>query len=114
MKKKAKKKYAPGELDKTRKNIGKISEEEAKKMAKKLGGEVGIEQDPDKVKSKYKEMRYRSYGRIITSKNRKKRRNRGITQTVNKKDKESSLKKAKKKEKVKKGADLSAEGKEDE
>ena len=35
--------YEPGELDKTRKNIGEISPEEAMAIAKKLGGEVGVE-----------------------------------------------------------------------
>lgn len=95
MKKKSKKKYAPGELNKTRKNIGKISEEEARKMAKKLGGEIGEEQDSEDVLNKYKEMRYRSYGRIITKKNRKTRRNRAITQTVKKKGNKPPLEKEK-------------------
>lgn len=36
-------KYEPGELDKTRKNIGFIEADEAKKMAQMLGGEVGLE-----------------------------------------------------------------------
>lgn len=36
-------KYEPGELDKTRKNLGFIEADEAKKMAQMLGGEVGLE-----------------------------------------------------------------------
>lgn len=35
--------YNPGELDKTRKNIGKISKEEATKLAQRLGGDIGVE-----------------------------------------------------------------------
>ena len=35
--------WAPGTLDKTRKNIGEISEQEANVMAKKLGGKVMYE-----------------------------------------------------------------------
>lgn len=41
--KKPEAKWAPGTLDQTRKNIGPIDEEEAKKMMKKLGGEVFAE-----------------------------------------------------------------------
>ena len=36
-------KYEPGELDKTRRNIGFLEPEEAKKMIQTLGGEIGIE-----------------------------------------------------------------------
>jgi hypothetical protein len=35
--------YAPGELGKTRGNLGNVDPEEAKRMAKILGGEVGVE-----------------------------------------------------------------------
>lgn len=35
--------YEPGELDKTRKNIGKIDPDEATKLTKLLGGEIGVE-----------------------------------------------------------------------
>lgn len=41
--KKPEAKWEPGTLDKTRKNIGPIDEDEAKKMMKKLGGEVFTE-----------------------------------------------------------------------
>ena len=35
--------YEPGELDKTRKNLGFVEAEEAKKMVGVLGGEIGLE-----------------------------------------------------------------------
>lgn len=39
--------YNPGELDKTRKNIGEVSKEEALRVAKLLGGQVGVEKSVD-------------------------------------------------------------------
>lgn len=39
--------YEPGELDKTRKNLGEISPEEAMSIAQKLGGEIGVEKAKD-------------------------------------------------------------------
>ncbi len=47
--------FEPGELSKTRRNIGAISPQEAKKMAKILGGEVGIERTADHINKRYKE-----------------------------------------------------------
>ncbi|MDR1986866.1 MAG: hypothetical protein LBP88_07860 [Treponema sp.] len=38
--------YAPGELGRIREKLGTIDEQEAKRMAKLLGGEVGIEKSP--------------------------------------------------------------------
>ena len=35
--------YEPGELDKTRKNLGFVEVDEAKKMVQVLGGEIGLE-----------------------------------------------------------------------
>ena len=35
--------YEPGELDKTRKNLGFVGDDEAKKMVQVLGGEIGLE-----------------------------------------------------------------------
>ncbi|MBN2535021.1 MAG: hypothetical protein JXB88_19225 [Spirochaetales bacterium] len=102
MKKKIKKKYAPGELDKTRRNIGKISIEEAKRIAKKLGGEIGVEQDPEDVTNKYKEMQYKSYGRIITKKKRTTQKNRTTTPIDKKNGKQIVTKKEKIKKKDKK------------
>jgi len=39
--------YAPGELDRVRGNLGKIDENEAKRVADILGGEVGTERAPE-------------------------------------------------------------------
>ncbi len=39
--------YKPGELEKTRQNIGMVSKEEAMKIAQRLGGEVGVEKSVD-------------------------------------------------------------------
>lgn len=44
--------WAPGTLDKTRKNIGEISKEDAADMAKKLGGKVMYERSENSVSSK--------------------------------------------------------------
>ena len=46
--------YEPGELDKTRKNIGEISPEEAMAIAKKLGGKIGVEKTQDFSTALYK------------------------------------------------------------
>ena len=35
--------YKPGELEETRKHLGEISKEESLRVAKLLGGEVGVE-----------------------------------------------------------------------
>lgn len=43
--------WAPGTLDKTRKNIGELSQEDAADMAKKLGGQVLYERSSDKTSS---------------------------------------------------------------
>lgn len=45
--------YEHGELDRTRKNLGELSPEEAREMAKKLGGEVGLEKDSRSLSQKY-------------------------------------------------------------
>jgi hypothetical protein len=58
MKKKPKKKYLPGELEKIRKQLGEISDEEAKKMAEILGGEVGIELDEEEIEKKYRKLKF--------------------------------------------------------
>ena len=43
MAKKSRTVYAPGELSKVRENLGKMDAQEAKRMARLLGGEVGYE-----------------------------------------------------------------------
>ncbi|WP_028973481.1 hypothetical protein [Spirochaeta cellobiosiphila] len=40
--------YEPGELSKTRQNLGNLSNDEAQKMAKKLGGNIGFEKTNSK------------------------------------------------------------------
>jgi len=44
--------YAPGELSRVRDKLGVKDDEEAKRMAQLLGGEVGTERDPDEDKKK--------------------------------------------------------------
>jgi len=41
--------YEPGELDRVRKNLGDLDPEEARRVAKILGGEVGIERSPEEL-----------------------------------------------------------------
>lgn len=45
--------YEPGELDRTRRNIGQLSPEEARKMSLVLGGQIGIERTADEVSKRY-------------------------------------------------------------
>lgn len=54
------KKYAPGELQRTRENLGQIPEDEAKRVGRLLGGEIGIEKTDDEIDKKYQELRKRS------------------------------------------------------
>lgn len=50
-------KYNPGDLDRTRSNIGALSKEEANKMAALLGGDVGIEKTDKALQQKYDKIR---------------------------------------------------------
>lgn len=59
--------FNPGELSKTRKNIGTISSREAKKMTEILGGEIGIERTDARINERYKQ---------ISDQNRRKQDNR--------------------------------------
>ncbi len=52
-----------GELSRTRKNIGEVSEEEARKLREKLGGQVGVEKPPPEVDKKYQELREKTLER---------------------------------------------------
>lgn len=52
-----------GELSRTRKNIGEISEDEAKKLREKLGGQLGVEKPPPEVEKKYEELREKTIER---------------------------------------------------
>jgi hypothetical protein len=51
--------YAPGELDRVRSKLGNIDQAEAKKMAEKLGGEVGYERTEEQEKARQKPPRTR-------------------------------------------------------
>lgn len=53
-------KYNPGELDRTRSNLGALSREEAKRMAEILGGEVGIEKTDRALQEKYDKIKKES------------------------------------------------------
>ena len=44
--------YDPGELGRTRQNLGDLTEDEARKMAEIFGGEVGIERTPPELEEK--------------------------------------------------------------
>ncbi|HAK45024.1 MAG TPA: hypothetical protein DCO79_03770 [Spirochaeta sp.] len=50
-------KYRPGDLDRTRGNLGELSKEEADRMASILGGEVGIEKTDDDLQQKYDKLK---------------------------------------------------------
>jgi hypothetical protein len=50
-KKEKKEVYAPGELDRVRQKLGVINDDEAKRVADILGGEVGYERAPEPVKA---------------------------------------------------------------
>lgn len=72
--KKPQAKYEPGELQKTRENIGDIEREEAELMMKRLGGEIGVEKPEiidDEVLKKV-----RSARKFVPGKNRKKKTSR--------------------------------------
>ncbi|GEM_PF-5279097 len=48
--------YQPGELEKTRKNLGALGENEARQMKEKLGGEVGVEKAQAEIDARYKKL----------------------------------------------------------
>lgn len=55
--------FEPGELDRTRKNIGPVSEAEARELAKKLGGQPGVEKTPQEIERKYQALREKTWER---------------------------------------------------
>ena len=61
--------YEAGELDKLRKNLGDISPDEAKKIARLLGGEVGFEKAPSDVEASYRRLE-NARNKIIPGKTR--------------------------------------------
>jgi hypothetical protein len=52
--------YAPGELERVRSNLGNIDQAEAKKIAARLGGEVGYERTTEQEKARQKPRRTRN------------------------------------------------------
>ncbi len=52
--------YEPGELESTRRHLGDLSPHEAREMAEKLGGEVGVERTPDAVEEEYEKLRQKA------------------------------------------------------
>lgn len=48
--------YEPGELDRTRKNLGQIEAEEARRMAELFGGEVGVERSSPETEERYRRL----------------------------------------------------------
>ena len=49
-------KYKPGELTKIKNNLGDLSKDEAEKMSKILGGEIGVEQTDQNINDRYMDM----------------------------------------------------------
>ncbi|MAG14257.1 MAG: hypothetical protein CMN78_06645 [Spirochaetales bacterium] len=49
--------YEPGELKRTRNNLGGLSFEEAKQMSATLGGEIGVERSETHLQKKYEKLR---------------------------------------------------------
>ncbi|HEB10254.1 MAG TPA: glycosyltransferase family 1 protein, partial [Spirochaetales bacterium] len=69
--------YEPGELKNIRKRLGALTRDEAGKMTKILGGEIGRERTDEKIEKKYKRIKNlakRSSDHIVSSKNREQRR----------------------------------------
>ncbi len=50
------KRYNPGELQRTREHLGELTPEEARRMAKRLGGQVGVERATEKVETGYRKL----------------------------------------------------------
>ena len=70
-------KYEPGELKNIRKKLGALTRDEAGKMTKILGGEIGKERTDQKIEKKYKRIKNlakRSSDHIADGKNREQRK----------------------------------------
>ena len=72
-----KEKYNPGELKRVKENLGQLSREEAKRMSRILGGEIGIEQTDKSINNRYKE---------ISNKNKKKSNDKWVDHSPLEKD----------------------------
>lgn len=55
--------FEPGELERTRRNLGEISEAEARRLREKLGGQLGVEKTPPEIEEKYRALRERNFQR---------------------------------------------------
>jgi len=66
--------YEPGELERTRKNLGQIDKDEALKMAKLLGGEVGYEKSAPVDEAALRKVRTAIQTKDLRNGERKKRR----------------------------------------
>ena len=62
-------KYNPGDLDRTRSNLGELSREEADRMKEILGGEIGIERTDDELLHKYEDIRKMSASKTSGGRN---------------------------------------------
>ncbi len=49
--------YEPGELERTRKRIGPLTEDEIRRLRKRLGGEIGVEKTPPEIEAAYADLR---------------------------------------------------------
>ena len=56
MARRPKEKYKPGELTRVKNNLGDLSKDEAEKMSKILGGEIGVEQTDQSINDSYLDM----------------------------------------------------------
>ena len=63
-------KYKPGELTKIKNNLGDLSKDEAEKMSKILGGEIGVEQTDQSINDSYMDMSDQNKSRGKISSNR--------------------------------------------
>ena len=56
--------YQPGELQQLRSKLGPITREEATRMVRVLGGEVGVERTDDAIDEKYSDLKYLKTGHL--------------------------------------------------
>jgi hypothetical protein len=65
--------YAPGELSRVRDNLGVKDNDEAKRMAQVLGGEVGTERNPELEAAKNKNLRHEIVELVVGKKGKRRR-----------------------------------------
>ena len=66
--------YAPGELSRVRQKLGVVDNDEAKRMAQVLGGEVGTERTPDNDAQKINKTRRETVELVVGGKRKSRRR----------------------------------------